>query len=629
MGGNLLKGLAVLGVVLFLAMLVSCVVPRVAVNGELGEKKMKEPSSTLTLTVLNETTAFGEWRIFYPCEHAGVGAGHLRFAHELLENNREGVEKGMEDLFLQDVEAVQIAKEDETLVVRFNLKADYTNGFATGKYKSSYELAEYSPTFVSVLKIVLPQEKRVVSVNPGPNEFKVSEKENELVYFDYNWIYPLEIGYAEKSGAGVPKIGKEWKLPKLPSSADILGGEEEEGFREIPGNDYSRFAGPGLWVGTGTDSVPGTSKTAKGVANEYKPWLYLWSSILDQCPDAVFYRVVKGYDVYAGFDAFLIQYFAYWECQDCVPGHDHDYEPIFVWVKNIGKRPYRVAYDHWDLSNCHTHEIHRNKSYLWSSTSDGVYEVPEGTHTNEKAYYPFGNASYKGDDFGAELILHTLPASLQNNWDVNHVRLGITNCWHTFDTDITGSNCGDYSLAPLNDNELITAYRLELDEIDIIWCLGGIEAFKYDVSNPFEWVFWEDHYHRDHEFPSLSAAINSAVVNGGGEELTVEVSVLYDNTAAGGSSGNALTGLWKDRFSAAVDDELIGSPRSVTETAAGRYTVKFDLCGTSPGTYTLALNVADNLNHNFAVDDETQFLSKTACRLRISTSRLRFLLWVQ
>jgi hypothetical protein len=263
---------------------------------------------------------------------------------------------------------------------------------------------------------------------------------------------------------------EEWKPPKLPHSADMLKLGEEVVLDATLTNESSRFAEPNLWVGTGTDPVPGTSRTAYQVADDYKSRLYLWDSLVDNCPDAVYYRVVKGYDPYAGFDAYLIQYFAYWDCQFCVPGHDYDYEPIFIWVRNIGERPYRVAYDSWDSPNFHTHDI---RTHLWPSLPDEQYEVPDDTHTNENAYYPYGNALYNGDDRGAELILHTLPTSLQNNWDGNHVRLGIANYWHTFDTDISGSYCGDYTLSPLTDDELIAAYRLELDGNNSIWCPGG------------------------------------------------------------------------------------------------------------------------------------------------------------
>ncbi len=171
------------------------------------------------------------------------------------------------------------------------------------------------------------------------------------------------------SGVLIPlsSVTEGWEPSKLPPSADLLKLGEEVALGNAFTNEHSRFAEPDLWVGTGTDQVPSTSRTAHQVAGDYKPMLYLWGSLVDHCPDAVYYRVVKGYDPYAEFDAYLIQYFAYWDCQFCVPGHDYDYEPIFIWVRNIGERPYRVAYDHWDVSNIHTHEIHR--TYLWADLS--------------------------------------------------------------------------------------------------------------------------------------------------------------------------------------------------------------------------------------------------------------------
>ena len=77
----------------------------------------------------------------------------------------------------------------------------------------------------------------------------------------------------------------------------------------------SIFANPDLWVGTGDEVVPGTTRTAEQVANDYEPQLYLWSSIFDKCPRKIYYRVVKGHDNYGGFDAYLVQYFVYWDCQ--------------------------------------------------------------------------------------------------------------------------------------------------------------------------------------------------------------------------------------------------------------------------------------------------------------------------
>jgi hypothetical protein len=280
---------------------------------------------------VNETTASVEWLTHAPGEYAA----YIPFEKERFEKSVGDVERGIEDLFLQDVDNINITGREETFLVTFNLIGDYTDSFLSGKYHYTYEFSQYAPAGVSVLKIVIPQNKSLVSVNPGPNELKA----NELTYYDYNWICPLEIHYTEKTLFAEtisPIIGKEWELPKpqaIPSK-DALG--EGKAFGEIPTNEYSRFAEPYLWVGTGNDLVPGTSKTAYQVANNYKPRLY---NRTDQCPDAVYYRVVKGYDVHSGFDAYLIQYFAYWDCQVCFPAyHEYDYEPIFIWSGNAPKR---------------------------------------------------------------------------------------------------------------------------------------------------------------------------------------------------------------------------------------------------------------------------------------------------
>ena len=131
-------------------------------------------------------------------------------------------------------------------------------------------------------------------------------------------------------------VGKKWELSKPPSSDDIkerLGGEMA--LADASTNERSRFADPDLWVGTGADPVPGTTETAYDIANDYKPWLY---NRTDQCPDTVYYRVVKGYDLYAGSDAYVIQYFAYWRCQDCFGAwHEYDYADIHLGAKYRGK----------------------------------------------------------------------------------------------------------------------------------------------------------------------------------------------------------------------------------------------------------------------------------------------------
>jgi hypothetical protein len=107
---------------------------------------LEEPFSNLTITILNETTASVEWLTHAPGEYAS----YIPFYKGQMENNIEDVEKGIEDLFLQDVEDIRITWGDETLLVTFNLKGDYANGFLTGKYHYTYELSQYAPAMVSV-----------------------------------------------------------------------------------------------------------------------------------------------------------------------------------------------------------------------------------------------------------------------------------------------------------------------------------------------------------------------------------------------------------------------------------------------------------------------------------------------
>jgi hypothetical protein len=543
---------------------------------------------------LNETIASGQWLIHLPDEFAS----YIPIEKNRLEENVGSLEKGMEDLFLQDVRNIEIIEGDETLIVNFNLKGDYTNGFVTGQYRYTYELTTYAPVGLNVLKIVIPQNMTLVSINPGPNEMKA----NEMVYYDYNWIYPIEIHYAEESTRAA-KIGDEWALRTLP----VKSKKTKDCFGE---NKNSKFAIPDDWVGWGDDLVEGHK--ASLIAEYYKPILYLdriWSV---QCPDKVYYRVVKGYDPYAKFDAdvYLIQYFAYWKCQDCaLAWHEYDYEPIFIWVQHIGDRPYRVAYDYWNPAVVHAHEIHR--TYLWRYPPDDYpaawYKMPPGVFTQDKGYYPFGRSQYNQDGW-SDIHLNDLPSSLEDNWDGNHVKLGIANCYHTFDTDISDifgpySDCGDYTLSSLTDKQLIDWYRNALDDDNPCnicdcdpWEFWSVMPFKYDISDPFYGVFWEDRYGLDKhgiipsfkecDFPSISMNIKSAEVNN--KVLTIAVSMLYDNSHAGGKSGQRLRGLGEKRFQAVASTDsryiFLGNPDYLDERSAGEYILKFDVSGKDIGS---------------------------------------------
>jgi len=207
-----------------------------------------------------------------------------------------------------------------------------------------------------------------IKVLQGNERLKLPEKKTVCASHDRSKDISLSIvsqnnkglkvsSFSKTTAAGIlgvlnvsrSSVTEEWEPSKHSPSADMLKLGENVVLGDTLTNERSRFAEPDLWVGTGADPIPGTTETAYSIANDYKPWLY---NRTDQCPDTVYYRVVKGYDPYAEFDAYMIQYFAYWSCQDCFGAwHEYDYEPIFIWVQNIGKRPYRVAYDHWDVWN--------------------------------------------------------------------------------------------------------------------------------------------------------------------------------------------------------------------------------------------------------------------------------------
>jgi hypothetical protein len=95
------------------------------------ESQPEEPSSILTITILNETTASGEWLINAP----GEFASYIPYEKKRLEENINSLEKGVEDLLLQEVKNIKIIEGDETIILTFDLRGNYTNSFVTGKFR--------------------------------------------------------------------------------------------------------------------------------------------------------------------------------------------------------------------------------------------------------------------------------------------------------------------------------------------------------------------------------------------------------------------------------------------------------------------------------------------------------------
>jgi hypothetical protein len=249
---------------------------------------------------------------------------------------------------------------------------------------------------------------------------------NVLFPVSYALIVVVSVLILSMAFAGIVSADNE----ALEATVLPLTSEEKGSDFELSEKGKSRFAEPDLWVGTGEDDVPDTPFSAKEIATGYKPRLYKGRGPLINCPDKVYYRVIKGKDSYEGFDAYLIQYFAYWNVQPLPFYHEYDYEPIYIWVRNIGEKPYRVAYDRCDSDPTdlgkHYHQIHQ---------IHGTGDHQEWSSTNDKAYYPYGKTSHM-----VNVILSHID-TLQ--WDGKRVTLSIAQSWHTFDTDISGLTCCD------------------------------------------------------------------------------------------------------------------------------------------------------------------------------------------
>lgn len=548
----------------------------------------EQVSSVLKINVTNEIITNVEWRVHYYEENSV----YLPVAQQVLAENLNDVEKGIEQLFLQDVQNLQIVEDNETLVITFKLVGTYSDSFVTGKYRDLYELGEYAPVGVDILKIKIPEGKYLSAANPGPNEIVGSE----IVYYNYNWIYPLEINYSDE--LTTTQIGEEWKLQTIETiSVEDVSAETggEIGILAVPTpisnltfgiNEDSKYLMPGYAMYVGSDPVPGTGKTAYRIADDYKPEIYKDTSgtpAPNYSPDAGYYRILKGYDPYTGFDAYLIQYYLYWAYQDCfAKDHKYDYEPIFIWVENIGDKPYRVAYDRWQWLDIHLHEIHRTD--LWSSTtSDGKYDMPAGVYTQHRSYFPSGKLQYTQDS-GKDLWLHTLSTSLQDYWNGTHVKLNHANCYNTFDVEFPDpvGPLEPYPLMSLDDAQLRTWYRIIVDDPG-----PDVMPFKHDIADSFYEVFWED---PDLSIQAISTSLNSVTPNG--NILTVDVSATYANPEGTFS----LRGLHADRFEAYLDSTLL-TLLSHTETPAGRYELNFNISSFYIGdTYTFKLKVTGNLD---------------------------------
>lgn len=89
------------------------------------------------------------------------------------------------------------------------------------------------------------------------------------------------------------------------------------------------------------------------LARQYEPIAYS-GECMSGDPEALYYRILQNDD---GKSEFCIQYFYYWEYQNCMmTSHGYDYEPIFIYLKSNNSNPYLIVNGGLGNPNCHFHK---------------------------------------------------------------------------------------------------------------------------------------------------------------------------------------------------------------------------------------------------------------------------------
>lgn len=296
-------------------------------------------------------------------------------------------------------------ENNRTVIARFFVESKNKNRIVINEIPGW--ATEYLPLRFDVLEIKLQPDLYYSNVNIKPLSY--SEKSKLLVYKPFSWNRKIEINYTkEKINVKLRNKTCQHRIPEIKTKEARSENKIKMYNIDVFGlNSYSRYLIPGYEMYIGNEYVRDTGYTAREIAEMYKPKFYYGSSGgptwegYKWAPDYVYYRVLYGYDPYINDYTYLIIYYGYWFKQCCFPkDHFNDYEPIFVWVKRIGEKPYRIAYDRWQIWHIHFHQVH--KTY-WD-VEEGHYEFEdiEDVYTQHSSYYPQGKLEY-GCKFGCDL----------------------------------------------------------------------------------------------------------------------------------------------------------------------------------------------------------------------------------
>ncbi len=210
------------------------------------------------------------------------------------------------------------------------------------------------------------------------------------------------------------------------------------------------------------------------LAKFYSPTVYSFVGN-SKDPEGLYYRIIARKKL----QEVCIQYFFYWEYQDCGPtSHKYDYEPIFVYLKQNLIRPDMVVNGGLGGPSClfHKNEVRPRKGRRSVSTRRFSSTL------SPRPYYPFGR--------NGKLKIHGCYKNypLKGNKDLKfqgqHSKFGIISCSNVFSgaKETLKGKLLKPPLKELDDNILNKWYFKHNKRRNDM-------PFGHDIANPFNFPY--------------------------------------------------------------------------------------------------------------------------------------------
>jgi len=364
----------------------------------------------------------------------------------------------------------------------------------------------YTDVSLDITQIYIVEDRDIIPLNPGEVYLKI------VLNRYYEYIYDNDgLFYVGDDGTYVDTdISLDTSLYSMDGciSIEIYGYESDFGFDQDMGgelfyvsligksnyelsgwnalNDYAPIGGSEtvqLWVNidlqlTNIDvaSYPDDWATTTGdasylIAATYMPKLYYDLGDFGHIPgiEKIYHQVYYGYDPSIGSNSYVIYYMFYYEYETdnfgALFGHYYDFEPLLLFVQNIGDEPYRIVYRDVGTDTLPP-EVIIEDYYLSTATGSIVADVStpllpilgeECTVNYERRSSYWSTPSYRFEtDQGLTPFMEVPIFSITNTY--HQMELG--QVFLSIEVDLTPIQS---YLAPFDDNTIRWGYSL-LDE---------------------------------------------------------------------------------------------------------------------------------------------------------------------